>query len=70
MPTGGGVKPIFLSRFVLTPHRENPPRTQCRACAGGGDINGVWCRDCSGRGWHDATKPPPSSTRTTDIDAY
>lgn len=68
-PPPGSIKPTFLSRFVLQPHRENPPRRQCAGCAGGGEINGVWCRECRGRGWHD-THPPGSAARAADTDAY
>jgi hypothetical protein len=64
-----GLKPVFLSRIVLTPHRENPPRTQCRDCMGGGEINDIRCRDCGGRGYFDATHPPRSS-KTSENDAY
>lgn len=59
MPSGS--RPVFWGKFTLQPHRENPPRTQCRACAGGGDLNGLVCRECGGRGYHDA-----SSTSTSE----
>jgi hypothetical protein len=65
--------PIIWGKLALTPHRENPPRTQCRGCAGGGEINGLTCRDCAGRGWSDAAHPPRGSTRTSAdsaADAY
>jgi len=67
----GSVKPVFLSRWVLTPHRENPPRTQCIGCAGGGDLNGLTCRECSGRGWFDAAHPRRTGkAETADDYAY
>lgn len=52
--------------IVLTPHRENAPRTQCPSCKGGGEINDIRCRDCSGRGYHDAQHPPRTTETTTD----
>ena len=48
----------FFSRFYSTPHRENPPREQCIACAGGGEINGLDCTECRGIGYFDVTNPP------------
>ena len=69
MPVFRGVNPVVWGKLILTPHRENPPRTQCRACAGGGSINDVWCRECQGLGYHDAGQPP-RSTKTSDVDAY
>jgi hypothetical protein len=54
-----GRRPLFLSRITLQPHREPAPRTQCRGCAGGGDLNGIECPHCDGRGWFDAANPPP-----------
>ena len=52
-----------LGQVVLVPHRENAPRTQCPACAGGGEINGLDCGDCGGLGWHDEQNPPPAERR-------
>jgi hypothetical protein len=56
MFAGRGARPVIWGKLALTPHRENPPRTQCRDCAGGGEINGVSCRSCRGRGWHAASQ--------------
>jgi DnaJ-class molecular chaperone len=52
-----------LGKVAIIPHRENAPRTQCRGCAGGGDINGIFCGDCDGRGWHDEHNPAPAERR-------
>jgi hypothetical protein len=49
----------FFSRWYTTPHREPPPREQCIPCAGGGEINGLPCYDCDGRGWFDEHNPKP-----------
>jgi hypothetical protein len=62
-------RPTWWGSLVLTPHRENPPRTQCRSCAGGGEINGVPCRDCGQRGYFDAQHPPRNSN-TSEADYY
>ena len=71
MPVFRGVNPIVWGKVVLTPHRENAPRRQCTGgCAGGGEINGVQCRECRGLGYFDAQHPPRSSTRTSETDAY
>jgi hypothetical protein len=51
-------RPLF-TRWNITPHRENAPRSQCPACAGGGTINDVDCVTCDRRGWHDADHPAP-----------
>jgi hypothetical protein len=67
-------KPTFWGSLILTPHREPSPRRQCNGgCAGGGEINGIQCRECRGLGYFDAANPPRSkaSTRTSeDVDAY
>ena len=63
-------KPTWWGRLILTPHRENPPRTQCRDCAGGGEINGIPCRSCGQRGYFDAAHPDRSSTRTSETEIY
>lgn len=52
-----------LGKVALVPHRENAPRTQCGGCAGGGEINGIFCGDCDGRGWHAEHNPPPAERR-------
>lgn len=61
------VRPLFWGRFALVPHREPGPRQQCRDCAGGGEINGLTCRGCNGRGWHDASHPPPRPGTEADV---
>jgi hypothetical protein len=48
-----------FGKTVAVPHRENAPREQCIPCAGGGEINGVPCYDCDGRGWFDQHNPKP-----------
>ena len=60
---GRGSKPTFWGKLALSPHRENTPRTQCTPCAGGGEINGVRCSDCSGRGYFDAANTPGTDRR-------
>jgi hypothetical protein len=62
-------RPTRWGRLVLTPHRENPPRTQCRDCMGGGQINDLTCRACGGRGYFDAAHPPRSG-KAAENDAY
>lgn len=57
-----GSAPTWWGRFVMLAHRENTPRTQCRGCAGGGEINGVRCSSCSGRGWFDRDHRPGKTT--------
>jgi hypothetical protein len=52
-----------LGKIAIVPHRENAPRTQCCSCAGGGEINGLECLDCDGRGWHDEHNPVPAERR-------
>jgi hypothetical protein len=69
--TWRSVKPVFLSKWVLSPHRENPPRRQCIGCAGGGDLNGLTCRECDGRGYHDSQHPLRTAKASpADDDAY
>lgn len=58
--------PTWWGRLVLTPHRENPPRRQCASCAGGGDLNGLTCRECQGRGYFDAGHPQHAETKTSE----
>lgn len=65
------VKPVFWGRLALTPHRENTPRTQCTGCAGGGDLNGLTCRECGGRGYFDAQhRPRTARAAAADDDTY
>jgi DnaJ-class molecular chaperone len=69
--TWRSLKPVFLSKWMLSPHRENAPRSQCQGCQGGGQINGLDCRDCSGRGWFDAEHPQRTGkAAAADDDAY
>lgn len=73
MKATGNAAPVWWGRFVMLPHRKPAPRRQCSSCAGGGEINGVPCRDCSQRGYHDAggeqgqgSRPDRSSTSAND----
>lgn len=69
--TSRSVKPVFFSKWFTTPHRENPPRQQCRPCMGGGEINGLDCAECGGRGWFDAQRPQRTGKAApADDDAY
>jgi hypothetical protein len=52
-----------LGKVAIIPHRENAPRTQCTACAGGGEINGLECPDCDRRGYFDEHNPAPPERR-------
>jgi hypothetical protein len=61
MKATGSVGPAWWGKFAMQPHRENPPRTQCNGCAGGGDLNGLTCRECGGRGYFDAAHPQRSN---------
>ena len=65
-----GSKPVFWGKLMLTPHRDPEPRRACVSCAGGGDLNGLTCRPCGGRGWFDAAHPERSSSKTAEADAY
>ena len=71
--TSRSVAPVFFSKWYTTPHRENAPRTQCTGgCAGGGEINGIQCRDCGGLGYHDAQHPKRTAKAAAadDDDTY
>jgi hypothetical protein len=70
VPVFRAASPIIWGKLALTPHRENPPRTQCRDCAGGGEINDLQCRACRGRGYFDAQHPPHDRTTTSENYAY
>jgi hypothetical protein len=48
-----------FGKLAIVPHQEPGRREQCRDCAGGGEINGLECCPCDGRGWFDADNPPP-----------
>lgn len=49
-----------FGRWFRIPRRPVTGRTQCRYCAGGGDVNGCPCPGgCGGRGWFDTANPPP-----------
>ena len=58
--TAAPVAPSWpFGRWFRIPPRKVVPRTQCPGCAGGGDLNGLECHACDGRGWFDADNPPP-----------
>lgn len=54
-----GLKPVVWGKFALVPHREPAPRAACLDCRGGGEVNGLPCHGCGGRGWHDGAHPAP-----------
>lgn len=63
---GRGISPSWpFGRAALVPHVTRQ-RTQCGMCMGGGEINGLPCYDCDGRGWFDEHNPPPEQEANDD----
>jgi len=67
MPVFVPLRPITWGKLALIPHREPAARTQCAACRGGGEINGVYCRMCRGSGY---LGPDRRGAASAQADAY